>query len=149
MWKLTFNVIPGCHSLWAGPLFWDGVKKSWGEGLTLSLLSPCDFFTLSPHREPVHRLRHPGMTLKVNFHIIGLTKGTICYKKCCCFSLCCYYDHFSDRLKELFQVKNGLTTSLLFFLFLKMPQIWVGQTMLKREKKEDGLPELSGVQLAL
>ena len=30
------------------------------------------------------------------------------------FSLCCYYDHFSDRLKELFKVKNDLTTS--FFL---------------------------------
>ena len=23
-------------------------------------------------------------------------------------SLCCYYDHFSDGLKELFQVKNGV-----------------------------------------
>ena len=53
--------------------------------------------------------------LKVNIHITGLTKCTIYSKKCSCFSLCCYYDHFSDRLKELFQVKNGLTTSLLFF----------------------------------
>ena len=44
------------------------------------------------------------------------------------------------RLKELFQVKNGLTPSLLFFfLFLKMPKIWVGRTTLNREKKEDGL----------
>ena len=42
------------------------------------------------------------------------------------------------RLKELFQVKNGLTTSLLVF-FLKMLKIWVGQTTLKEEKKEDGL----------
>ena len=42
------------------------------------------------------------------------------------------------RLKELFQVKNGLTTSLLFF-FLKMLKIWVGQTTLNGEKKEDGL----------
>ena len=41
-------------------------------------------------------------------------------------------------LKELFQVKNGLTTSLLFF-FLKMPKIWVGRTMPNGEKKEDGL----------
>ena len=38
------------------------------------------------------------------------------------------------RLKELFQVKNGLTTSLLFF-FLKMPKIWVGRTTLNGEKK--------------
>ena len=42
------------------------------------------------------------------------------------------------RLKELFQVGNGLTTSLIFF-FLKMPKIWFGQTTLNGEKKEDGL----------
>ena len=41
------------------------------------------------------------------------------------------------RLKELFQVKNGLTRSLLFFL--KMPKIWVCRTTLNGEKKEDGL----------
>ena len=39
------------------------------------------------------------------------------------------------RLKELFQVKNGLTTSLLFFFFLKMPKIWVGRTTLNGGKK--------------
>ena len=43
------------------------------------------------------------------------------------------------RLKELFQVKNGLTTELLFFFFFKMPKIWVGWTTANREKKEDGL----------
>ena len=37
------------------------------------------------------------------------------------------------RLKELFQVKNGLTTSLLFFL--KIRKIWVGRTTLNGEKK--------------
>ena len=36
------------------------------------------------------------------------------------------------RLKELFQVKNGVTTSLLFFL--KMPKIWVGRTKVNGEK---------------
>ena len=41
-------------------------------------------------------------------------------------------------LKELFQVKNGSTMSLLFF-FLKMPKIWVGRMTLNGEKKEDGL----------
>ena len=79
------------------------------------------------------RSLYPGTTLKVNFHIIGLTKCTICCKKCSCFSLCCYYDHFPDRLKELFQVKNGLTTSLL--CFWKMPKVWLGRTTLKGEKK--------------
>ena len=77
------------------------------------------------------------MTLKVNIHIFGLTKYTIYCKKCSCSSLCCYYADFTD-LKELFQVKNGSTTSLLFFV-LKMPKIWVGRTTLKREKKDDGL----------
>ena len=41
------------------------------------------------------------------------------------------------RLKELFQVKNSLTTSLLLLLFfLKMPKIWVGRTTLNGEKKK-------------
>ena len=39
------------------------------------------------------------------------------------------------RLKELFQVKNGLTTSLLFL----RQKGCVGRTTLKGEKKEDGL----------
>ena len=44
------------------------------------------------------------------------------------------------RLKELFHVKNGLTPPLLFFfLFLKMPKIWVGRTTLNREKKRMAL----------
>ena len=42
------------------------------------------------------------------------------------------------RLKELFQVKNGLTKSLLFF-FLKIPKIWVGRKTLNGEKEKDGL----------
>ena len=42
------------------------------------------------------------------------------------------------RLKELFQVKNGVTTSLLFF-FLKMSKIWVGWTTVNGEKKDDVL----------
>ena len=44
------------------------------------------------------------------------------------------------RLKELFQVKNGLTTSLpSFFFFLKIPKIWVGRKTLYGEKEKDGL----------
>jgi len=42
------------------------------------------------------------------------------------------------RLKELFQVKNGVTTLLLHF-FWKMPKILVGRTTVNGEKKEDGL----------
>ena len=38
------------------------------------------------------------------------------------------------RLKELFQVKNGVTMSLLSS-FLKMPKIWVGRTTVNGEKK--------------
>ena len=38
------------------------------------------------------------------------------------------------RPKELFQMKNGLTTSTTFF-FLKMPKIWVGRTTPNGEKK--------------
>ena len=43
------------------------------------------------------------------------------------------------RLKELLQVKNGLTTSLHCFSFLKMPKIWVGRTTLNEDEKEKGL----------
>ena len=42
------------------------------------------------------------------------------------------------RSKELFQVKNGLTKSLLFF-FKKIPKIWVGRKTLNGEKEKDGL----------
>ena len=44
------------------------------------------------------------------------------------------------RLKELFQMKNGLTTSLLFFfLFFENAKNLVGWTTLNGEIKEDGL----------
>ena len=56
-------------------------------------------------------------------------------KKCSCFSLCCYYDHFSDRLKELFQLKNGLTTSLLGFFFLENAKNLGRSDDAKRRKK--------------
>ena len=46
------------------------------------------------------------------------------------------------RLKELFQVKNGVTMSLFFSVFSKMPKIWVSQGMVNGEKKEDGLRPL-------
>ena len=61
---------------------------------------------------------YPRTTLKVNIHIFGLTKYTIYCKKMFMslflfFSMLLLCSFF--RLKELFQVKNGLTRSLLFF----------------------------------
>ena len=44
------------------------------------------------------------------------------------------------RWKELFQMKNGVTTSLLFFV-LKMPNIWVGRMTVNGERKR-GWPNL-------
>ena len=48
---------------------------------------------------------YPRVMLKVNIHIFGLTKCTIYCKKCpcfcSCFSLCCYYAHFSDQKNYL------------------------------------------------
>ena len=41
--------------------------------------------------------------------------------------------------RELFQVKNGLTTSLILFFFGLMPKIWVGWMTLNGEKNEYGL----------
>ena len=41
------------------------------------------------------------------------------------------------RLKELFQVKNGLTTSLLFFCFLNAKNLGRSDDA-KRRRKEDG-----------
>ena len=87
---------------------------------------------LSRNRRPWY----PRTTLKVNIHIFGLTKCTIYCKKMFMslflfFSMLLLCSFF--RLKELFQVKNGLTRSLLFFL--KMPKIWVGRDDAKRRKK--------------
>ena len=63
---------------------------------------------------------YPRMTLKVNIYIFGLTKCTTYCTESFLFLflffstllLCSFF-----RLKELFQVKNGLSTSLLLLLF--------------------------------
>ena len=76
---------------------------------------------------------YPRTTLKVSIHIFGLTKlFMFLFLFFSMLLLCSFF-----RLKELFQVKNGVTMSLLFFL--KMPKIWVSQTTVNAEKKEDGL----------
>ena len=69
----------------------------------------------------------------VYIYIFGLTKCTIYCKKRSCFSLCRRLYMLIYRLKELFQMKNGLTTSLLFFS--KMPKLQVGRTTRNGEKK--------------
>ena len=62
---------------------------------------------------------YPTTTLKVNIHIFGLTKCSIYYEKYMFMFLFLFFSMLLlcsfFRLKELFQVKNGLTTSLLFF----------------------------------
>ena len=88
---------------------------------------------------------YPRTTIKVNIPLFGLTKYTIyCKKKMFLFLFlffCTLLLRSFFRLKELFQVKNSLTTSLLLVVvvvFLKMLNIWVGRTTLNGEKKEDG-----------
>ena len=44
---------------------------------------------------------------------------------------------YRNTLKELFQVKNGLAASLLFFF--NTPKIWDGGTTLNEEKKRMAL----------
>ena len=81
------------------------------------------------------------MKLKAKIYIYGLTKCTVYYKKTfLLFSLffsmlflCSFF-----RLKELFKVKNGLTTSRYFFFFKFQKFQWVGRTTINGEKKEDG-----------
>ena len=74
----------------------------------------------------------PSVEGNVNFYHFGLTKCAIHCKKMFLFLFLFFpilllFSFF--RLKELFHVKNGLTTSLPFFIFL------VGRTMLNGEKK--------------
>ena len=61
---------------------------------------------------------YPRTTLKVNIHIFGLTKCTIYCKKMFMFLFLFFSMVLLSsflRLKELLQVKNGVSTSLLFF----------------------------------
>ena len=63
--------------------------------------------------------RYPRTTLKVNIHIFGLTNVQYTVKNVHVFALvflCAVTICSCFRLKELFQVKNGVTTSLPFFL---------------------------------
>ena len=74
---------------------------------------------------------YPRTTWKVDIHIIWINKmDNILYNMLMflflLFSVLLLCSFF--RLKELFQVKNGLTTSLPFFLFWKCQKFgWVGR----------------------
>ena len=79
------------------------------------------------------------MTLKVNSYIFGLTKCTICCKNVPVFVPVFLYAFtlLIFQIKRIFQVKNGLTTLLLFFF--ENAENLVSRTTLNGEKKEDGL----------
>ena len=79
---------------------------------------------------------YPRTTLKVNIHIFGLTKCTIYCEKCSCISMLLLCSFF--RLKELFQVKNGITTSLFFFFFENAKNL--GRSDDGKRRKKRGWP---------
>ena len=88
------------------------------------------------------------MTLKVNIHIFGLTKCTIYCKKCFCFVPVFLY----AVTKLMFQIKRIISREKWFnyivtFFYLKTlcKKIWVSQTTLNGEKKEDSLKEIISV----
>ena len=94
---------------------------------------PTFFFRLASNAFP-----DIGSVSRIEY-VFGLIKCTIYCKKIFLFLFLFFFMlllcSFS-RLKELFQVKNGLTTSLpFFFFFLIMPKIWVGRTTLNGEKR--------------
>ena len=90
---------------------------------------PTFFFRLASNAFP-----DIGSVSRIEY-VFGLIKCTIYCKKIFLFLFLFFFMlllcSFS-RLKELFQVKNGLTMLLLFF---KMPKIWVGRTTLNGEKR--------------
>ena len=75
---------------------------------------------------------YPRNTLKVNINIFGLknTQFLFLFLSFSMLLICSFF-----RLQELFQVKNGSTTTLLFF-FWKMPKIWVGRMTLNGGQKK-------------
>ena len=49
------------------------------------------------------------------------------------FFLCCYYAHF--QIKGIISSEKWFNYVVPVFFILKMPKIWVGQTMLNGETK--------------
>ena len=88
-------------------------------------------------------------TLKVNIHIFGFTKCTIYYEKCSCFcscfSLCCYYAHFSDL--RIISSEKWFIYVVTFYFFLENAKNLVGRTTVNGEKKR-GWPKRSEMALS-
>ena len=80
------------------------------------------------------RLWSLWMTLKVHIYIFGLTKYIIYCRNVPVFLYAVTMVIF--RIKELFQVKNGLITSLLFFFFENAKKL--GRSDEAKRRKEDG-----------
>ena len=86
---------------------------------------------------------YPRMTFKVNIYIFGLTKCTISCEK----NIPVFVPVFLSTVTVLiFQIKRIISSKKWFihfvtssFVFLKMPKIWVDQTMLNGAKKEDSI----------
>ena len=82
---------------------------------------------------------YPRTTLKVNIHIFGLTNAQFTVKNVHVFVPVFLY----AVTMLIFQIKRIISSEKWFnyvvTLFLKMSKIWVGQTTLNAEKKEDGL----------
>ena len=79
---------------------------------------------------------YPRNTLKVNINIFGLknTQFLFLFLSFSMLLICSFF-----RLKELFQVKNGSTTTLLFFFLENAKNLGRSDDAKRRKKKEDGL----------
>ena len=79
---------------------------------------------------------YPRNTLKVNINIFGLknTQFLFLFLSFSMLLICSFF-----RLKELFQVKNGSTTTLLFFFLENAKNLGRSDDAKRRTKKEDGL----------
>ena len=157
-WLVDFKVPQYCKHVFQCPrifLFWWGhsafffrlliasnafpdIGSPWSVGLKKKNLKK------KKHKKSRNRRPwYPRMTLKVNIYIFGLTKCTIYCKKMFLFLflffsmllLCSFF-----RLKELFQVKSGLTASLLFFFLFENAKNLGRSDDAKRSKKR-GWPE--------
>ena len=79
--------------------------------------------------------------LKVNVHTFGLTKYTVknvpFLVPVFLYAVTCTMLIF--QIKRIISSEKWFKYDATFVCFQKMPKIWVGQTTLNREKKDDGL----------
>ena len=82
---------------------------------------------------------YPGTTLKVNFHIIGLTKCTICCKKMFLFFSILLLWLFFRQIKRIIQSEKWFNYVINFFVFFENAKNLGRLEDAKRRKKGDGL----------